>query len=80
MRLTVKAEVYAGAEILTTATAAIELAKRLDANVEFDFNGVKCHASPDGNPEWLAQNQQNCQGENPKFKFVVSTRPPADAP
>lgn len=48
MRLTIKAEVSPGCDIENAFIMAVNLAKRLDCTVEFDFNGVTCLSRPEG--------------------------------
>lgn len=54
--LSVSVEVGAGNNIETACHEAIALANRLDINVYFMFNGVKCIACPGGSPSVLAAN------------------------
>jgi sugar/nucleoside kinase (ribokinase family) len=49
--LTIKVEASPGSEIEETFEEAIGIAKKLNCRVKFDFNGVKCIASPKGNAQ-----------------------------
>jgi hypothetical protein len=48
--LTLKVEMIAGSEIEKSFTEAVELATKLNCYVDFNFNGVECTATPNGNP------------------------------
>lgn len=45
---TIELEFNAGADINDAFTEAIRIAKLLNCNVTFDFNGVMCLAHPEG--------------------------------
>lgn len=51
-------EIYPGADIRAASVHACVIASKLGIDIEFDFNGVRCLASPGGDPVVLAENQQ----------------------
>jgi len=65
--LFIKIEVLAETNIKTAIEEGIDLAKRLETNIAFDFNGTECYMSGDSYPEsvfeaWLKD------GDNYRFK------------
>lgn len=54
-------EISAGCSIERAAEDAIRVANMLGIDVDFDFNGVRCFASPQGNASLLAERQQEQQ-------------------
>lgn len=50
---TYSVDVTAGAEITSTIAKAISVARRLDAAMQFEFNGVTVTVSSDSNPELI---------------------------
>lgn len=49
----VKIEFLAGTSIHDAAAEALAFAERVDANIEFQFNEVRCHISPGDDPKKL---------------------------
>lgn len=70
--LTIKAEATPGAEIQKTFEDAIQLAKKLNCYVEFDFNDVKCLADPKGSAARGAENYHAVTSEKKRLKFAMS--------
>lgn len=46
MSITIKVRVSPGTDIADAVREALRLARRLEIAIEFDFNGVKCIATP----------------------------------
>ncbi|HEX6171371.1 MAG TPA: hypothetical protein VFZ33_16905 [Chitinophagaceae bacterium] len=65
--LTIKVEAQPGSEIEQTFQQAIELSKKLDCWIDFNFNGVHCMANPNGNPKTGAENYHKAIRSNHKY-------------
>lgn len=62
-------EMYAGCSIERACEDAVRVANTLGIDVEFDFNGVRCLASPQGSSAILAERQQFEQARKPTGPF-----------
>lgn len=69
-------EITPGCSIERACEDAQRVANMLHIDVEFDFNGVRCLARPQGYAELLAERQQAEQDRKPRFprdtKFASS--------
>jgi len=72
MILTIKAEVTPWSEITEAFKKAIKVAKKLDCYVAFDFNGVHCVATPNGDAEKGSSQYHDAFQSKKKFKFASS--------
>jgi len=70
--LTIKAEATPGDEIQNTFEEAIQLAKKLNCYIEFDFNGVKCLSDPKGSAKRGAEQYYAVINEKHRLKFAMS--------
>lgn len=68
--LSISVEVGAGNSIQVACHEAIALANKLDINVDFMFNGVKCIACPGGNAHILAANWEFEFESRHKYKIA----------
>jgi hypothetical protein len=68
-------DAYAGSDIADCAAEATRLANILGVTTRFDFNGVECHALPDGCAESLAKRWHEVVGKPPRvLKPMVNNR------
>jgi len=64
-----KLDAYAGSSIEACCSSACQISDQLGLTVVFDFNGVKCIAVPNGDPEKLAEHQQSEQARKTRGPF-----------
>lgn len=77
-----KVEMYGGCTIERACEDACRVANRLGIDVEFDFNGVRCLASPQGSSTLLAERQQaeqNRELRHPRDRRFASSDPRGEA-
>lgn len=53
---TITIDITPGTDIREAFVEAIRLAKLLNVNVRFSFNGTKCYTTPNGDPDRGAKN------------------------
>lgn len=70
--LTIKVEPTAGSHISKTFKEAIELAQKTNCYIEFDFNEVKCIASPQGIWEKGEEMYHDAIKSKDKYKFALT--------
>lgn len=71
--MTIKAEFIAGTEITQAFFEAIRVAKILNCNIEFQFNGVTCIAEPNGDHMKGSSNYNNSLESKVNFKIAFSS-------
>ncbi len=72
--LTVMADCSPGSSIEDCAKEACDLSRRLQINVGFDFNGVRCMAVPHGNAETLVADWHDSLASKRTYKLAHSAR------
>lgn len=66
----IKIELLAGTSIEDAAKDACELAERIQYNVDFTFNGVRCMASPGGRYTKLVESWHEALQSKSQYKFA----------
>lgn len=72
MNANIKISINGGASIEDTLRDAIALANKLDLWVEFDFNGVTCHAHKNGNCDDFLKNFKEACEKKDGHKYAFS--------
>lgn len=70
--MTIKVEGMAGMSIEEAFRESIRIAKKLNCSIDFDFNGVKCSAIPNGSIDVGVKNYHREIKSTNSFKYATS--------